>query len=102
MVSYEMDASTVTTDFCVLEAKRQIWSIGYDGFSRVADAGLPMRAYTGRFLRLRRGPLARSRGDTRRKNMVAHGFQIHKFHSHRDDFVQVSMIKVNKERRLRR
>ena len=28
MVSYEMDASTVTTDNCVLEAKRQIWSIG--------------------------------------------------------------------------
>ena len=28
MVSYEMDASTVTTDYRVLDVKRQIWSIG--------------------------------------------------------------------------
>ena len=28
MVSYEMDASTVTMDYRVLDVKRQIWSIG--------------------------------------------------------------------------
>ena len=28
MVSYEMDASTVTMDYRVLNVKRQIWSIG--------------------------------------------------------------------------
>ena len=54
------------------------WNLGATCISRKADAGLPMRACTGRFWRLRRAPLARSRGYTRRKNMVADGFQIHK------------------------
>ena len=44
------------------------WILGAMCISRMIDAGLPKRAGTGRFPRLRLGSLARSRGDTRRNS----------------------------------